>query len=169
MRNALVAVLGLAVVTACAASGSPPSPGPTAPLATPEVQHECEDVELRSPGGDIVFLSGRWIGSGDPNALPRPSVYQIRQTNNCIVWVGLSAEEGEALGESWLESFSGYVRPDFTVVGHWDELPDGGRGSVTVGIEFVTADGQEEVELHMLSSTGNIHRTKSWVRQDTPN
>ena len=169
MEKAAAAVIAVALLTACAGESVPASPRPTQPNATPEAQLRCEDVPLRTPDGQIVFLTGRWIGSGDPNAIPRPSVFHVRQTNSCVVWVGLSAEEGEALGESWIETFSGSVRPDFTIFGFWDELPDGGRGAITVGFEFVPAGSISEVELYLRDSTGNIHPIKRWVREDTSN
>lgn len=124
------------------------------------------DVPLTDPSGEPVFLSGRWRGSGDPNALPTPSVFLLRQTNNCLVWVGLSANEGEALGESWIETFSGQIRPDFTAVGVWDDVTGGGRGTVTVEINFVPIADRFDVELALFDSTGAIHYTKRWVRED---
>ena len=107
--------------------------------------------------------------AGDPNALPTPSVFLLRQTNSCLVWVGLSANEGEALGATWIETFSGQIRPaDFTVVGVWDDVTGGGRGTVIVDIEFVPVGDRYEVELDLLDSTGNIHYTKHWVREEAP-
>jgi hypothetical protein len=167
--KAAAAVIAVALLAACTAGSFPASTGSAQPNATPEAQPQCEDVPLRAPDGQIVFLTGRWIGSGDPNAVPRPSVFHVRQTNSCVVWVGLSAEEGEALGESWIETFSGNVRSDFTIVGFWDELPDGGRGAITVGVEFVRADSMSEVVLHLRDSTGDTHPIKSWIREDVLN
>jgi hypothetical protein len=167
--KAAAAVIAVALLAACTAGSFPASTGPAQPDATPEAQPQCEDVPLRAPDGQIVFLSGRWIGSVDPNAVPRPSVYYIRQTNSCVVWVGLSADEGEAPGESWIETFSGHVRSNFTIVGSWDELPDGGRGAITVGVEFVRADSMSEVVLHLRDSTGDTHPIKSWIREDVLN
>jgi hypothetical protein len=86
-----------------------------------------------------------------------------------VVWVGLSAEEGEALGESWIETFTGHLRPDFTIVGLWDELPDAGRGAITVRLEFVTEAGVSGLELHLEDSTGDIHPIKRWVRDEVSN
>jgi hypothetical protein len=169
MGRASLAVIAVALLAACTAGSFPASTGPAQPEAIQEAQPQCEDVPLRGPDGQIVFLTGRWIGSGDPNAVPRPSVFQIRQTNSCIVWVGLSAQEGEALGESWIETFSGHVRSDFTIVGFWDELPDSGRGAITVNVDFVTADSMSEVVLNLRDSTGDVHFIKRWVREDTSN
>jgi len=166
VARAPAAVIAVALLAACTAGSIPASTGPAQPDATPGAQPQCEDVPLRAPDGQIVFLTGRWIGNGDPNAVPRPSVFHVRQTNSCVVWVGLSAEEGEALGESWIETFSGHIRPDLTLVGLWDELPDGGRGAITVGLEFVPAASMFEVQLRLRDSTGDIHPTKSWVRED---
>jgi len=162
-------VLAVALLSACAAVSSPASAGQSQADSTPDVEFRCPDVPLRAPDGQVVFLSGRWIGAGDPNAVPRPSVFLIRQTNSCMVWVGLSAEEGEALGASWIETFSGQVRPDFTIVGLWDEVPEGRRGVITVGVEFVPAGSMSGVELQLRDSTGDIHEIKRWVREDTSN
>ena len=123
-------------------------------------------MPLNDPAGNPIFLTGSWIGSGDPNALPNPSVYLLRQTNSCLVWVGMSANDGEALGESWVETFTGEIRADFTVVGLWDAVPDGGRGAITVDIVPVSSGGGYEVELALAESAGSVHHTKSWVRED---
>ena len=169
MGKAAAAVIAVTLLAACTTGSLPASAGPTQPSVTPGAQPQCEDVPLRAPDGQIVFLTGRWIGAGDPNAVPRPSVFYVRQTNSCVVWVGLSADEGEALGDSWIETFSGHVRPDFTIVGFWDELPDGSRGAITVSVEFVTADSMSEVVLHLRDSTGDTHPIKSWIREDVLN
>jgi hypothetical protein len=132
----------------------------------PATSRFCEAVPLVDPSGEPVFLTGRWIGSGDPNALPAPSVFLLRQTNSCLVWVGLSAEDGEALGASWVETFTGTIRSDFTVAGAWEAVPDGGRGAIIVSIEFVTDGTSQEVELALTDSTGDTHRTKTWVRAE---
>ncbi len=135
--------------------------------ADPAGSRACVNVSLSDPNGEPVFLTGRWLGSGDPNALPTPSVFLLRQTNSCLVWVGLSANDGEALGATWIETFSGQIRPgDSTVVGLWDEVTGGGRGTLIVKIEFVPVGDRYEVELDLSDSTGNIHYTKHWVRED---
>lgn len=162
-------LVSVVLLTACAAVPSSAIHGQTQPPGSAEPGFQCADVPLRAPDGQIVFLTGRWMGSTDPNAIPRPSVFAIRQTNSCVVWVGLSAEEGETLGESWIETFSGYIRPDFTIVGVWDQVPEGGRGAITVSVEFAEAGGVSEVELQLRDSTGNIHPIKRWIRQDTSN
>ena len=113
-----------------------------------------------------MFLGGWWKGSGDPNALPAPSVFLLRQTNSCLTWVGLSQESGEANGASWIEAFMGQIRPNFTIVGAWEEVPEGGRGTLTADIEFVPVGNDYEVELTLADSSGDIHRTKHWVREE---
>jgi hypothetical protein len=156
-----------ALATACADAGASPTPVAFTPSSTDEASvRACVDVPLDDPSGEPVFLSGRWRGSGDPNALPTPSVFLIRQTNSCLVWVGLSANEGEDLGASWIETFSGQIRPDLSAVGAWDNVPDGSRGTLTVKIKFVPVGDRFAVELDLLDSTGNIHYTKHWVREE---
>jgi hypothetical protein len=157
--------VALLAVTACAAASTAPSPSAEASAVfEPAV---CEGISLRDPAGHPIFLTGRWVGSGDPNALPAPSVYLLRQTNSCVTWVGLSADDGEALGDSWVETFIGQLRSDFTITGGWAEVPDGGSGDLTVGLEFVPAGSSYDVELVLLDSGGSTHITKRWVREET--
>jgi hypothetical protein len=157
--------VALFMLTSCATASTAPSPSSGASdVLEPAV---CEGISLRDPGGDPIFLTGRWVGSGDPNALPAPSVYLVRQTNSCVTWVGLSADDGEALGDSWVETFTGQLRSDFTITGVWEEVPDGGVGDVTVGLEFVPAGSGYDVELVLLDSGGDTHLTKRWVREAT--
>ena len=171
-RRALIRLLAtlataVALATACVDGAASPTPFASTPASTDDAGSlSCPDVPLRDPGGEPVFLSGRWLGSGDPNALPTPSVFLLRQTNSCLVWVGLSAGDGEALGASWIQTFSGQIRPDLTAVGVWNNVPDGGRGTVTVSIDFVPLGDRFAVELNLLDSTGNVHYTKHWVREE---
>jgi len=161
-----VLVAMAAVATGCGGLGaSPTAPASNQPTEPGAAARACVDVALRDPNGEPVFLTGRWVGSGDPNALPAPSVFLLRQTNSCLVWVGLSAEEGEALGASWIESFAGEIRPDFTVVGLWEEVPDGARGMLTAAIEFMPGGNLYEVEIALADSSGDVHRIERWVRE----
>jgi hypothetical protein len=171
-RRALIRLLAtlataVALATGCGDGSASPTPLGSAPSTGDAAgERACVDVPLDDPSGEPVFLSGRWLGSGDPNALPTPSVFLLRQTNSCLVWVGLSANEGEALGASWIETFSGQIRPDLTAVGVWDDVTGGGRGTVIVKINFVPVGDRFAVELDLLDSTGNIHYTKHWVREE---
>jgi hypothetical protein len=171
-RGALIWLLATlataaALTTACGDGAASPTPIPSGPSGTEEeVVRACVDVPLDDPSGEPVFLTGRWLGSGDPNALPTPSVFLLRQTNSCLVWVGLSANDGEALGASWIETFSGQIRPDLTAVGVWDDVTGGGRGSLVVEINFEPVGDRFAVELDLLDSTGNIDYTKHWVREE---
>jgi hypothetical protein len=129
------------------------------------------------PDGQQVFLSGTWVGAGDPKAPPHPSIYYIQQTNDCITWVGLSAEDGEALGATWVEAFHGTVDTQFEIAGRWEQLFGGrdtpgsevARGTITVRIEFVPVADGYEVELVLQDSDGDSHHTKRWVRQGAAN
>jgi hypothetical protein len=159
----LALAVAMLVVTGCAAASTAPSASPDASAALPPAV--CEGLSLRDPAGDPVFLTGRWIGSGDPNALPDPSIYLVRQTNSCVVWVGLSAEDGEAVGDSWVETFTGELASDGTITGAWQRVPDGGRGTLTAEIRFVPDGSRFETELVLTDGTGDTHITKRWVRE----
>lgn len=165
MRARLATVGLVATLTACQASAPAASLAPSFVSSEPS-QAGCEGVSLRAPDGSVILLTGRWIGAADPNALPSPSVFDLRQSNNCLVWVGRSANPGEALGESWIETFSGTIHDDFTVTGSWWDVLGTGDGSITVQINAVESAGGYEVELEEIGSTGDIHTHKTWVRED---
>jgi hypothetical protein len=165
MRRVVSGLLlaGLAV-SGCATSSPAiePTPRPSEAGSAPA----CDAIVLRAPDGQSVFLTGTWTGAGDPNAVPKPSVYYLTQTNDCLVWVGLSAEEGEPLGASWIEAFHGTISSDFVIRGRWyDVLGQGGRGAIEVRIEFVPVGGMYHTELRLLDSTGDAHLVKRWVRE----
>ena len=162
----MVALGVVAILSACATSphGFPASVLPSPSAAAPE----CPGLDLRTPDGQIVYLTGRWIGSGDPNALPAPSVYFLRQTNSCLAWVGLSAQPGEALGDSWIETFSGQIHANFTIAGSWEMVSGEGRGEIVVDIVLVPVGDRSDLELRLAGSQGDIHRTKRWVREAEP-
>jgi hypothetical protein len=169
VRRAIgLALLGLGVV-GCATA----SPGDTQPTAGPSIDSTsvlaCRPISLRAPDGRPVFLSGTWVGAADPNAVPKPSVFYLTQTNDCLVWVGLSAEDGEALGASWIETFHGTIGSDFVITGRWDEVfgepTAGNRGAINVGIEFVPRGGGYDVELRLVDFIGDAHLVKRWLRE----
>jgi hypothetical protein len=171
VRRAIgLALLGLAIA-GCATA----SPGQTQPTAGPSIDSTsvlaCRPISLRAPDGRPVFLSGTWTGAADPNAVPKPSVFYLTQTNDCLAWVGLSAEDGEPLGASWIETFHGTIGSDFVITGRWDEvfgeLAVGSRGAISVGIEFVPVGETYDVALRLLDSVGDAHLVKRLVREGT--
>ena len=174
-RAVILGAVGI-LVAGCAAA----SPGASAPISAastePASRLACGSLELRAPDGRPIFLSGAWIGTGDPNAAPKPSVYYLRQTNDCLVWVGLSAADGEPLGASWIETFHGTIGSNFEIVGRWDEVlgdrnvvrrDELGSGLITLKIAFVPAGGEYDAELVLLDADGDLHYTKRWVREGT--
>ena len=171
MRRAIGLTL-LALTVAGCATASPGETEPTGASSTDQTSVlACGPISLLGPDGRPVFLSGTWTGAADPNAVPKPSVFYLTHTNSCIVWVGLSAEEGEELGASWIEAFYGTIGSDFVITGRWDEVfrpgGQGGRGTITVEIEFPPRGQTYDTELHLVDSIGDAHLVKRWIRSAT--
>jgi len=175
-RALILGALGVLIAGCAYATPAETTPSLTGSNEPPSVS-ECGSSPLLGPDGRPVFLTGTWSGTGDPNAAPRPSVYYIRQSNECVAWVGLSAEDGEAVGASWIEAFRGRLGSDLMISGLWDQMfgarssgfLEDGRGEITVELEFVPVADGYEVELRLQDSRGDPHYTKRWVREDTSN
>jgi hypothetical protein len=177
-----------ALVLAACASGSPAedaSPTASAQGATGNV--ECPSVDLQGPEGEAPDLSGTWFGIGQRGASPRPGTYEFNVLNSCVAFVGRSTEEGEEVGESWMNTFIGHMTPDLTISGQWSIVSTGGgycgsgatgaectraRGTLVLDMDFIpTADG-ERMRLVLLdvtripdqSSGLGVFVTGIWVR-----
>ena len=85
------------------------SSGSSSPLQSPATS--CTPIELRTPGGSRVDLTGTWRG--------RSAVHYVRQLESCVWWFALSDLPGEPAGSAFSISFHGHVRQDFTLVGEW--------------------------------------------------
>jgi hypothetical protein len=171
----IVGMLGI-LVAGCGTARPDDAGASLTPPTEPASVLECGALPLQAPDGRPIFLSGTWMGTGDPNAAPRPSVYYLRQTNDCLVWVGLSAEAGEALGASWIETFHGTIGSNFEIDGRWDEVlgepnvlrgDELGSGLITLKIEPVPVGDGYDVELVLLDADGDLHYTQRWVREGT--
>jgi hypothetical protein len=116
-----------------------------------------------------------------------PGTYEISVLNSCIAWVGRSTEEGEGVGESWMNVFIGQMNSDLTISGQWSIVSTGGgycgsgatgaectraRGTLTLRMEFLdTADGErvrlvlQDVTRFPNQSTGlGVFVTGIWAR-----
>jgi hypothetical protein len=98
MRQAVVAMIAALLVVGCAASGTPATPTPSsdasAALGGGELPPGCEPIDLRSPNGQQIDLTGAWTG-------PQPWVgfFQsstettwIRQLGDCVWGSVMDAE-----------------------------------------------------------------------------
>lgn len=109
-RIALCIVVLLVGCTATSSPAGSDSSIGSSPLGSP-ASTSCGPIELRTPGGSRVDLTGTWRGRG--------AVHYVRQLGTCVWWIALSDIPGEPAGSAFSISFRGQVRQDFTLVGEW--------------------------------------------------
>lgn len=107
----------------------------------------CSPIELRTPGGSRVDLTGTWRG--------RSAIHYVRQSGTCVWWIALSDFPGEPAGSAHSITFHGQLRQDFTLAGEWAFVvrpimpgtPPSNLEPVTFSIEFDEVGGEEVVIL----------------------
>jgi len=119
-----------------------------APSATPR---PCAHLDLRTPSGTEIDLSGTWQGAS--------GVYRMSQVGSCVWWVVQSAWPGNAIGQDWQFAFRGQIASDFTLSGDWAfvyiaDFSGRPSGQVVYQIEIGEVDGIEEVSLHKVNLIG---------------
>jgi hypothetical protein len=140
------AVLGSLLVLAACTPATPeaaPSNPPSSPTSSP-AGLDCPSVDLRTPSGAPIDLTGMWTGGN--------TIHEVRQLRSCVWWMGLSNWPGDEVGSAWAFVFSGRLRPDFTLTGVWAEIYTGearspGEGVVTFEVEITEEDGAEVIVL----------------------
>jgi hypothetical protein len=159
----LAAVLGAVVaLTACAS----PSPSPAAipaPSAQPPAQ-ECREIDISAPSGTPLDLTGTWQAND-------AGVYDLHQDRSCLYWLGMSNYRGSEPGEYWTNVFYGTIRSDFTIAGHWGDVPYApdaamDNGEMTLSIDFDSSSGEEVPFLRSIEVTGGFGGS-AWVPVDS--
>jgi hypothetical protein len=72
---------------------------------------DCGTSNLVSPAGDRLDLTGTWQGG--------VMVHHVRQTGECVSWIGYGTWPGTELGEIGTLVFLGRLAPDFSVRGQF--------------------------------------------------
>jgi hypothetical protein len=114
MRHLLtgLAIVGVLVLVGCSTASPSPSgsdsPGPSA-VAAPAA--DCRAIDLMSPSGERVDLTGTWQGG--------VMVHHVRQTGDCVSWIGYGTWPGTEFGEIGTLVFLGRLAPDFSVRGQF--------------------------------------------------
>lgn len=144
-RRLSLCVAGFLLVgcTAYSSAGPDTSADGSAPVSP--VSSTCSPIELRTPGGSRVDLTGTWRG--------RSAVHYVRQSGSCVWWIALSDIPGEPAGSAHSITFHGQIRQDFTLVGEWAFVvrpimpgtPPSAMEPVTFSIEVDGVGGQEAV------------------------
>jgi hypothetical protein len=103
----------LVVLAACQPSGAPTSSASVelSPQGSSSAVVDCEPIDLVTPNGDRVDLTGTWEGG--------VMVHHLRQVNDCVWWIAYSTWPGTELGELGTVAFSGRLSSDFTMRGTW--------------------------------------------------
>jgi hypothetical protein len=152
VRGWLAAIGVMVALTAC---GSPaPSPEViVGPSAQPAAQ-ECREIDLLTESGLPLDLTGTWQGND-------AGVYDLNQDRSCLYWLGMSNYRGSEPGEYWTNVFYGTIQSDFTIAGHWGDVPytpgaDMDNGEITLGVDFDSSNGEEFPILRRLEATGGF-------------
>ena len=108
----LVALGLLALLAACTPGGPSGSPSPGASVS--QAAAECAPIDLRSPSGSGVQLTGVWLST-------EPGVIDILQRGSCVYWVGTFLDSQAGLEH--VSAFTGTIRSDFRITGRFGYVP----------------------------------------------
>jgi len=150
---ALLAGCGTAAApTASSTSTHPPSVSTTS-------GPDCTPIDLRSPGGHPLDLTGTWeTGSRAAGDL---RILQVRQIGRCVYWWGENAfpEYGPQPAHQY-NVFRGVLDTNFSLVGQWVEVPGTtyhgnpitqlDNGTLSLRLRFV-GSGADAPELELTS------------------
>lgn len=146
------------------ASSTAPGPSETPEPSSARAADPCQPLDLRTPQGERVDLTGGWEGG--------VTFHEVRQSFDCVWWVGFSSWPGDELGSSWLLTFSGHLEPDFTLHGEWAEIFTAELHAprycpATFRIEF-TDDGEIELASDLVQDDPCNYYAETMVRVDRP-
>lgn len=167
----VVLLLGVSCAGPDASGTSTPGPASTGDTGLAD----CPPIDLRSPAGNPVNLTGTWYGR-DPTIL-----YYLTQKGSCLWWAGGFATSATSpnfafggLG-GYTSVFAGTIKTDFTVEGTWvtvrarGQLIDAGQsGTMILQIDFAGEGEEETVELIQLGQPTEdrqqAHPDSHWTR-----
>jgi hypothetical protein len=148
VRSALALSLALA---ACQVPTGSPISAPASPDASAAAANDCPAIQLVSPQGNPVDLTGTWATGTVEGG--NQVIYELRQQGECVWGRAYSAIAGQEPAELFDMVLVGTVQTDFTIDLDLLELsvaeppdhayPPFGRASATLGIGFEDADDSE--------------------------
>jgi hypothetical protein len=107
-----LAMVGVLALVGCGAASPAPSGSVSAsPSAGAAPADDCQAIDLVSPAGDRLDLTGTWQGG--------VMVHHIRQFNECVWWIAYSTWPGTELGDIGNLVFFGRLASDFTLSGRF--------------------------------------------------
>jgi len=119
MPRSLVVVAAMATLTACASAPAVPGASPSHAEPLPSVNPArglppgCETIDLRSPTGERIDLTGEWAGTGIL-AGESESVW-LQQIGDCVYGSVVSSYVTGELSEGTITNLSGRVGLDFRI------------------------------------------------------
>ncbi len=173
-RRAAVGLALVGLLAGCSLASSPsaiPTGSPAIPSASAEARASCKPLDLRLPSGELVDLTGSWLGDD-------LGPYEFRQFGNCLWFVGQNA--------TFSYVFYGHLTADFTINGVWATLSasphkigdvtnpgDTWIGSGTLSLTIDLAAANAEVVIRKVGFTNDpgfeptfdIHVT-TWTKVD---
>lgn len=137
-RPVVAALLAAALLAACSASVGPTGSEPSATSSAAAVADpECKPIDLRTPSGDQINLTGTWQGY--------EALHFVRQYGDCVWWEELTtAPEDEPLGHIYRSVFFGRLQTDFTLVGRWADIY---TGNLPNGAPVIPSSGETVWEI----------------------
>jgi hypothetical protein len=115
--NRFAVLLGaVMVVTGCQLDGSsaPVQSGGPSVSGTPVPEATCRPIDLRTPAGEALDLTGTWQGG--------VMVHHVRQNGDCVWWIAYGTWPGTTLGETGTVVFAGRLASDFTLRGRFEHI-----------------------------------------------
>lgn len=160
MRERRLAGLALLAVLATACGTGSPSSSLVPGASAQPAGRDCSSVNIVTPSGADVQLTGTWRADDQGR-------YEIFQRESCVNWLGMSQDRGadSSAGDDWTNVFIGTIRPDFTIVGDWGDVPFNpalpsnflGNGSLVLKIDFdETGDVDRPVLRRTAESSGGF-------------
>lgn len=111
VATALVAALLVGCGPAVSSGSEDPS---TVASAVPVPDSACRPIDIRSPTGDRIDLTGTWEAG--------IFIHHVRQVGECVWWIGYGRWPGTEPGELATLTFFGHLTNDFTLSGSFTTI-----------------------------------------------
>lgn len=172
-RIGSIALIALGVACTGPAALGAPTQAPTGSPVTSTT--DCPDIDLRSPSGERIDLTGTWETEREGN---RAGIYFVRQIGECVWFAGGLPRPGGTTAGGPLGFvtvvFQGRAGADFLITGSWVDVryegvgTPGSGGNITLQIEF----GQQPGNLRLVYIGGSgqpfvepgYREEQSWIK-----
>lgn len=156
----------VALLTGCGSASAPTASGTSthAPPASTTAGPDCTPIDLRSPGGHPLDLTGTWeTGSRVAGDL---RILQVRQIGRCVYWWGENAfPERYGQPAHQYNVFRGVLDTDFSLVGQWVEVPGTTyQGHAITELDYGTLSLRVRFSGSGLDATPELELTSELVR-----